>query len=106
MKKEELLQELNRVFVEVRKMTSGINGASAHLYTRLLRMRHDINHDKFDAINYVDILSIDLMGCKSYKELRDKAVDSYQIIRGFRNLSIAVINRGNDYRGEYIMVNN
>ena len=106
MKKEDLSRELNKVFVEVRKIVRENEGSSTHLYTRLLRMRCDINHDKFDAINYVDILSIDLMDCKSYKELRDKAVDSYQIIRGFRNLSIAVINRGNDYRGEYIMVNN
>lgn len=106
MKKEELLRELNRIFVEVRKITSEINGASAHLYTRLLRMRNDINHDKFDAITYADVLSIDLMGCKSYKELREKIVDSYQIIRGFRNLSIAVFNASNDYRGEYITVNN
>ena len=106
MKKEELLRDLNSVLTEVRRVLLGNEGSSAHLYTRLLRMRYDVNHDKFDAINYSDILSIDLIGCKSYKELREKIVDSYQVVRGFRNLSIAVFNSSNDYRGEYITVNN
>lgn len=106
MKKEELLRDLNSVLTEVRRILRENEGSSAHLYTRLLQMRYDVNHNKFDAINYADVLSIDLMDCKSYKELREKIVDSYQIIRGFRNLSIAVINSSNDYRGEYITVNN
>ena len=106
MKKEELLRELNKVFIEVKKIVIENEGASAHLYTRLLHLKYDINHDKFDAINFADVLSIDLMGCKSYKELRDKTADSYQIVRGFHNLSIAVFNRDNEFRGEYIMVNN
>lgn len=72
---------------------------------RLLLLKSAIKKHKFDAIEFRDILEIDLFDCKSYAELRQKKIDNYKLIKGFNNLSICIFNKENNFKGEYIYLN-
>ena len=72
---------------------------------RLLLLKKSLKENTLDSIEYRDILDIDMNNCKTYSDLRNKNIDNYKLIKGFRKLSISIFNIENQFKGEYIYLN-
>lgn len=77
------------------------------LSQRLSNARRDLKNNSFDAIEYRDIFELkDENKYSSFKEYREKNGSGIDTIETFRKLSAFVCNKGNDWKGEYILINN
>ena len=72
---------------------------------RLLLLKKSLKENTLDSIEYRDILDIDMNNCKNYSDLRNKNIDNYKLIKGFRKLSISIFNIENQFKGEYLYLN-
>ena len=72
---------------------------------RLFLLKKSLKENTLDSIEYRDILDIDMNNCKNYSDLRNKNIDNYKLIKGFRKLSISIFNIENQFKGEYIYLN-
>lgn len=72
---------------------------------RLVLLKKSINDNTLDSIEYRDILDIDMNNCQSYADLRNKNIDNYKLIKGFKKLSISIFNSKNQFKGDYIYLN-
>lgn len=72
---------------------------------RLSLLKKSIKDNTLDSIEYRDILDIDMDNCKNYSDLRNKNIDNYKLIKGFKKLSISIFNSENKFKGKYIYLN-
>ena len=72
---------------------------------RLSLLKKSIKDNTLDSIEYRDILDIDMNNCKNYSDLRNKNIDNYKLIKGFRKLSISIFNSENQFKGKYAYLN-
>ena len=106
MKEYELIKELSFLIKTSNKKISIYNNLTqANVLKRLIYLKKMIRNGSFDAIEFRDILELQLFDCKSYAELREKKLDNFELVKGFRRLSICVFNTENNFKGVYVYLN-
>ena len=107
MKRHELLKEIANLLNEYNVIISENRNSIIQKkdVTRLFSLRKSLKENTLDSIEYRDILDIDMNNCKSYSDLRNKNIDNYKLIKGFRKLSISIFNSENQFKGEYFYLN-
>ena len=106
MKEYELTKELSLLIKTSNEKISIYNNLTqANVLKRLIYLKKMIRNGSFDAIEFRDILELQLFDCKSYAELREKKLDNFELVKGFRRLSICVFNAENNFKGVYVYLN-
>ena len=106
MKEYELTKELSFLIKTSNEKISIYNNLTqANVLKRLIYLKKMIRNGSFDAIEFRDILDLHLFDCKSYAELREKKLDNFELVKGFRRLSICVFNAENNFKGVYVYLN-
>ena len=106
MKEYELTKELSLLIKTSNEKISIYNNLTqANVLKRLIYLKKMIRNGSFDAIEFRDILELQLFDCKSYAELREKKLDNFELVKGFRRLSICVFNTENNFKGVYVYLN-
>ena len=106
MKEYELTKELSLLIKTSNEKISIYNNLTqANVLKRLIYLKKMIRNGSFDAIEFCDILELQLFDCKSYAELREKKLDNFELVKGFRRLSICVFNAENNFKGVYVYLN-
>jgi len=106
MKEQELIKELSLLIKTSNEKISIYNNLTqTHVLKRLIYLKKMIRNGSFDAIEFCDILDLHLFDCKSYAELREKKLDNYELVKGFRKLSICVFNAENNFKGVDVYLN-
>ena len=107
MKKHELLKEiailLNKYDAIISENRNSIIQEKDVI--RLFLLKKSLKENALDSIEYRDILDIDMNNCKNYSDLRNRNIDNYKLIKGFRKLSISIFNAENQFKGKYIYLN-
>ena len=107
MKKHELLKEiailLNKYDAIISENRNSIIQEKDVI--RLFLLKKSLKENTLDSIEYRDILDIDMNNCKNYSDLRNKNIDNYKLIKGFRKLSISIFNSENKFKGKYAYLN-
>ena len=107
MKRHELLKEIASLLNKYDAVISGNRNSIIQKkdVIRLCLLKKSLKENTLDSIEYRDILDIDMNNCKNYSDLRNKNIDNYKLIKGFRKLSISIFNIENQFKGEYIYLN-
>lgn len=106
MEEYELTKELSLLIKTSNEKISIYNNLTqANVLKRLIYLKKMIRNGSFDAIEFRDILELQLFDCKSYAELREKKLDNFELVKGFRRLSICVFNAENNFKGVYVYLN-
>ena len=106
MKEYELTKELSFLIKTSNEKISIYNNLTqANVLKRLIYLKKMIRNGSFDAIEFSDILELQLFDCKSYAELREKKLDNFELVKGFRRLSICVFNAENNFKGVDVYLN-
>ena len=107
MKRYELLKEIASLLNKYDAIISENRNSTIQKkdINRLLLLKKSIKENRLDSIEYRDILDINMCNCKNYSDLRNKNIDNYKLIKGFRKLSISIFNIENQFKGEYIYLN-
>ena len=106
MKEYELTKELSLLIKTSNEKISIYNNLTqANVLKRLIYLKKMIRNGSFDAIEFRDILELQLFDCKSYAELREKKLYNFELVKGFRKLSICIFNAENNFKGVYVYLN-
>ena len=107
MKRYELLKEIASLLNKYDAIISENRNSTIQKkdINRLLLLKKSIKENRLDSIEYRDILDIDMNNCKNYSDLRNKNIDNYKLIKGFRKLSISIFNSENQFKGKYAYLN-
>lgn len=107
MKRNELLKEIANLQKKYNEIVCLNHGSIIQDIDikRLVLLKKSLKDNTLDSVEYRDILDIDMNNCQSYADLRNKNIDNYKLIKGFRKLSICVFNAENNFKGVYVYLN-
>ena len=107
MKRHELLKEIASLLDKYHTIMRDNRNSTIQKkdIMRLSLLKKSIKDNTLDSIEYRDILDIDMNNCKNYSDLRNKNIDNYKLIKGFRKLSISIFNSENQFKGKYAYLN-